>query len=122
MSLEQQVLDLHRSAAVTAFKEAKQSYGKLEVIQGYEADYPHTTLSVAQYLNIDGDSEQRKRLNASKLALPWFTMPGLKGKRVFHSDLLKWLKKSQIQTLTQQPISELTAEIPNHIKVLLGEA
>lgn len=122
MSLEQQVIDLHRSAAVTAFKEAKQSYGKLEVIQGFESDYPHTTLSVADYLNIDGDSEQRRRLNASKLALPWFTMPGLKGKRVFHNDLLTWLKKSQVQTLTHYQSSELTEEIPEHIKVLLGEA
>ena len=121
MSLEQQVIDLYRSAAVTAFKEAKASYGKLEVIQGYESDYPHTTLSVAHYLEIDGDSEQRKRLNASKLDLPWFTMPGLKGKRVFHSELLTWLKRKQVQTKVYIQESTLTEDIPEHIKAMLSD-
>lgn len=121
MSLEQQVIELHRSAAVTAFKEARESYGKLEVIQGYEHDYPHTTLSVAHYLDIDGDSEQRKRLNASKLDLPWFTMPGLKGKRVFHSELLAWLKRNKIRTEVKTQKTELTEDIPEHITALLRD-
>lgn len=121
MNLEEQVIQLHRTAAVSAFEEARATYGKLEITQGYEANYPHTTLSVAHYLDIDGDSVQRKRLNASKLELPWFTMPGLKGKRVFHSDLLAWLKKNQVKTAIQPITPELTNDVPDHIKALLGD-
>ena len=121
MNLEDQVIQLHRTAAVSAFNEAREHYGKLEITKGYEADYPHTTLSVAHYLDIDGDSEQRKRLNASKLNLAWFTMPGLKGKRVFHKDLLVWLKKNQHKTPIQTEIPEFTTDIPEDIKAMLGE-
>jgi len=121
MNLEEQVIQLHRTAAVSAFNEAREHYGSLEITKGYEAEYPHTTLSVAHYLEIEGDSEQRKRLNASKLALPWFTMPGLKGKRVFHKDLVAWLAKEQVKTPAYTKTSNFTTDIPDDIKAMLGD-
>ena len=92
MNLEEHIIDLHRQAAIAAFKSAHEQYGKLDIVNGFEDEFPHTTLSVADFLDIQGDSPERRRLNAAKLTLPWFSIPGLRGKRVLHKDVIAWLK------------------------------
>ena len=92
MNLEEHIIHLHRQAATAAFKSAHEQYGRLDVVKGFEDEFPHTTLTVADFLDIQGDSPERRRLNAAKLTLPWFSIPGLRGKRVLHKDVIAWLK------------------------------
>lgn len=122
MNLEEHIAELHLQAAQNAFKVAQDKYGKLELVQGFEDDFPHTTLSIADFLDIQGDSAERKRLNAAKLSLPWFSIPGLRGKRVLHRDVVKWLAAEKKRATKKTIIPKLSSDIPEDVRQIIGEA
>lgn len=122
MNLEEHIAELHLQAAQNAFKIAHNQYGKLELVKGYEDDFPHTTLSVADFLDIHGDSAERKRLNAAKLTLPWFSIPGLRGKRVLHRDVTAWLETERKKAAKKKQALSASKDIPEDIRQMIGEA
>ena len=122
MNLEEHIAELHLQAARNAFKIAHDQYGKLELVKGYEDDFPHTTLSVADFLDIHGDSAERKRLNAAKLSLPWFSIPGLRGKRVLHRDVTTWLERERKKAAKKRQALNVPKDIPEDIRNMIGEA